>query len=98
VSEDTGERAGTGRWTLTPDDGGTLVRHNWDVRTTRWWMNLLAPIARPAFNWNHDQLMLDGGQSLARRLGAELQLPARPPQPAGAAGGPGGSFPPPSRW
>jgi uncharacterized protein YndB with AHSA1/START domain len=72
----TGELEGTGRWTLTPDDGGTLVRYNWDVRTTRWWMNLLAPVARPAFRWNHDQLMREGGQSLARRLGAELELPA----------------------
>ena len=71
-------------WTLTREDGGTLVRYNWDVRTTRWWMNLLAPIARPAFNWNHDQLMLDGGRSLARRLGVELQLPAQPRRAAGA--------------
>jgi hypothetical protein len=77
-SEATGELEGTGRWALAADDGGTLVRYNWDVRTTRWWMNLLAPIARPAFNWNHDQLMLEGGQSLARRLGVELELPDTP--------------------
>jgi hypothetical protein len=42
----TGELDGVGRWTLTPDDGGTLVRYDWDVRTTRWWMNLAAPVAR----------------------------------------------------
>jgi uncharacterized protein YndB with AHSA1/START domain len=71
----TGELEGTGRWMLTPDDGGTLVRYNWDVRTTRWWMSLLAPVARPAFRWNHDELMREGGESLARRLGARLQLP-----------------------
>jgi uncharacterized protein YndB with AHSA1/START domain len=84
----TGELEGTGRWMLTPDDGGTLVRYNWDVRTTRWWMNLLAPVARPAFRWNHDELMREGGESLARRLGAKLQLPdaeARRQQPARAA-------------
>jgi uncharacterized protein YndB with AHSA1/START domain len=84
----TGELEGTGRWMLTPDDGGTLVRYNWDVRTTRWWMNLLAPVARPAFRWNHDELMREGGESLARRLGARLQLPdaeARRQRPARAA-------------
>jgi uncharacterized protein YndB with AHSA1/START domain len=85
ASEATGELEGTGRWLLTPEDGGTLVRYNWDVRTTRWWMNLLAPIARPAFNWNHDQLMLEGGRSLARRLGVELQLLDEDRQPTRAA-------------
>jgi hypothetical protein len=87
-AEATGELAGTGRWTLTSADGGTLVRYTWDVRTTRWWMNLLAPVARPVFNWNHDQLMREGGQSLARRLGTDLALPnppSRPDRPVGAA-------------
>ena len=81
----TGELEGTGRWLLTREDGGTLVRYNWDVRTTRWWMNLLAPIARPAFNWNHDQLMAEGGRSLARRLGVALELPDEERRPARAA-------------
>jgi hypothetical protein len=31
----TGELDGVGRWTLTPVGGGTLVRYDWDVRTTR---------------------------------------------------------------
>ena len=51
-------------------------------------MNLLAPAARPVFRWNHDQLMREGGQSLARRLGVDVPLPDPPPQkhrPAGAA-------------
>jgi uncharacterized protein YndB with AHSA1/START domain len=83
-----GELDGTGRWTLTATDGGTLVRYDWDVRTTRRWMNLLAPVARPAFSWNHDQLMREGGQSLAHRLGADLaspDTPPRPPRPLAAA-------------
>jgi len=81
----TGELEGVGRWTLTPDDGGTLVRYDWDVRTTRWWMNLAAPVARPAFTWNHDALMQEAAESLARRLDAELELPnsgSRPRRPA----------------
>jgi len=77
----TGELEGTGRWTLTSADGGTLVRYDWDIRTTRPWMNLLAPVARPAFKWNHDALMREGGESLARCLGAELTFPDTPPRP-----------------
>jgi Polyketide cyclase / dehydrase and lipid transport len=83
----TGELDGVGRWTLTPDDGGTLVRYNWDVRTTRWWMNLAAPVARPVFTWNHDALMREAAEGLARRLDAELKLPdsgSRPGRPARA--------------
>jgi len=87
-AEATGELEGTGRWTLTSADGGTLVRYDWDVHTTKRWMNLLAPVARPVFNWNHDQLMRVGGESLARRLGTELAFSSawtRPRQPARAA-------------
>jgi hypothetical protein len=82
-----GELEGAGCWTLTPAGGGTQVRYTWDVRTTRWWMNLLAPAARPAFRWNHDQLMRAGGEGLARRLGTELAMgtelapPAARPRP-----------------
>lgn len=78
AAEATGELEGTGRWTLTAADGGTLVRYTWDIRTTRRWMNLLAPVARPVFSWNHDELMREGGQGLARRLGADLALPDVP--------------------
>ena len=85
----TGELDGVGRWTLTLDDGGTLVRYDWDVRTTRWWMNLAAPLARPMFAWNHDALMREAAQGLARRLDAELELPSAGPRsgrPARALG------------
>ncbi len=54
---------GTGRWKLTSADGGTLVRYDWDIRTTRRWMNLLAPVARPAFSWNHAELMREGARA-----------------------------------
>lgn len=87
-AEATGELRGTGRWTLTSAEGGTLVRYDSDIATTRWWMNLLAPLARPAFQWNHGELMREGGQSLARRLSADLVLPdttSRPHRPVQAA-------------
>ena len=81
-------RARNGSRPIISADGGTLVRYNWDIRTTRRWMNLLAPVARPVFSWTHDELMREGGQSLARRLGLDLASPDTPPQkhrPARAA-------------
>ncbi len=67
-----GELAGEGRWRLFERDGITAVLYEWNVRTTRPWMNALAPIARPAFRWNHDWVMARGGEGLARRIGARL--------------------------
>jgi hypothetical protein len=32
----------------------------------------VAPVARPAFQYNHDAVMRHGGEGLARRLGARL--------------------------
>lgn len=67
-----GELSGTGRWRLYEDAGTTAVLYEWDVQTTRARMNVLAPLARPVFKWNHDWIMRQGGVGLARRLGAEL--------------------------
>lgn len=68
----TGELEGTGTWRCEEDGGVTAVRYEWRVRTTRWWMNLLSPIARPLFAWNHDYVMRNGGEGLARLLSAKL--------------------------
>jgi uncharacterized protein YndB with AHSA1/START domain len=70
--EAVGELDGTGLWTLRAIPEGTEVRYDWRVKTTKAWMNLLAPIARPVFRWNHDVVMGWGGEGLARRLGARL--------------------------
>jgi uncharacterized protein YndB with AHSA1/START domain len=67
-----GELDGTGRWTLHERDGITAVLYQWDVATTKRWMNLVAPAARPVFAFNHDYVMRRGAEGLARRLGAEL--------------------------
>ncbi len=69
--EAVGELTGTGRWQLTHDAGVTHVRYDWNVRTTKPWMNLLAPVARPVFKWNHDVVMGWGADGLARKLGVE---------------------------
>jgi hypothetical protein len=67
-----GELAGIGRWRMFEQDGVTAVVYEWDVRTTAPWMNLLAPIARPFFAWNHDVVMGWGAEGLSRKLGAPL--------------------------
>ena len=67
-----GELQGVGRWRLFEEDGATAVLYEWNVSTTRSWMNLLAPIARPVFEWNHDWVMAHGGEGIARLLGCRL--------------------------
>jgi hypothetical protein len=69
--EAVGELTGTGRWRLAEREGITEVRYDWNVSTTKAWMNLLAPVARPLFKWNHDVVMNWGAEGLARRLGVE---------------------------
>lgn len=68
-----GELVGRGRWELTTERDRTRAVYHWQVATTRAWMNLLAPIARPLFKWNHDLVMAAGGAALARRLGTTLE-------------------------
>jgi uncharacterized protein YndB with AHSA1/START domain len=67
-----GELEGIGRWRLYEQDGVTAVVYEWNVATTKPWMNLLAPLLRPAFEWNHDWVMARGGEGIARLLGCEL--------------------------
>jgi hypothetical protein len=67
-----GELAGIGRWRLFEQGSVTAVIYEWNVHTTRAWMNLLAPIARPIFSTNHDYVMRNGGHGLAKRLGGSL--------------------------
>ncbi|MGH2922479.1 MAG: SRPBCC family protein [Solirubrobacterales bacterium] len=72
VGEASGELAGTGTWRLFEQGEVTAVSYDWNVRTTRAWMNALAPLARPLFKVNHDWVMRNGGDGLARLLGARL--------------------------
>ena len=66
-----GELEGRGDWTLVPDgDAATLVRYDWRIRTTRRWMNALAPVpfVRRIFVINHDFVMGRGLVGIRRRL------------------------------
>jgi uncharacterized protein YndB with AHSA1/START domain len=67
-----GELQGRGLWQLTTESNDTIVRYDWSVETTKRWMNLLSPIARPLFEWNHDVVMSWGAKGLAKRLGARV--------------------------
>jgi hypothetical protein len=68
----TGELEGEGRWRLFERDGVTAVLYQWDVRTSKRWMNLVGPALRQAFRWNHDAVMRNGGEGLARRVDGRL--------------------------
>lgn len=73
--EASGELAGTGRWRFFEQAGEmpvTAVLYEWDVRTTRAWMNLVAPIAKPIFRANHDWVMRNGATGVAGLLGCRL--------------------------
>ncbi|HEX8940403.1 MAG TPA: SRPBCC family protein [Candidatus Limnocylindrales bacterium] len=68
-----GDIAGRGRFLLQPRSDGTLyLAFAWLVATPKRWMSFLAPIARPAFGWNHDRMMRAFGVGLAAAAGAEL--------------------------
>jgi len=67
-----GELQGRGLWQLSAEGDDTVVRYDWNVETTKQWMNLLSPIARPLFEWNHNVVMSWGAQGLEQRLGATV--------------------------
>jgi uncharacterized protein YndB with AHSA1/START domain len=64
-----GQLGGRGLWQLEPNGAQkTRVRYDWTVKTTKPWMNILSPIARPMFRWNHDIIMGWGEDGLIRYL------------------------------
>ncbi|HJQ67665.1 MAG TPA: SRPBCC family protein [Blastocatellia bacterium] len=68
----TGELDGKGLWQLSREGNDTVARYDWKVQTTKQWMNLLAPLARPVFKWNHNVVMSWGAEGLASRLKASV--------------------------
>jgi uncharacterized protein YndB with AHSA1/START domain len=67
-----GDLEGIGRWHFTSEGAVSVVRYEWNVRSTRWWMNLIAPFARSMFIRNHGILMRQGAEGLADLLSAPL--------------------------
>lgn len=63
-----GELEGVGCWQFRHQDGITTAQYEWSVRTTKAWMNLLAPVTRPFFRWNHNVVMRWGEEGLRALL------------------------------
>lgn len=72
VADVYGDLEGEGRWDVAEEGGVTVLDCTWNVRTTKPMMNVLAPLLRPVFVWNHHRMMRRGGEGLARRVGASL--------------------------
>ncbi len=68
----TGDLAGIGHWRFSSLGQISVVHYEWHVHSKRWWMNLVAPVARAIFIRNHAQIMTQGGKALARLLKAPL--------------------------
>lgn len=67
-----GDLEGVGRWHFISEGTVSVVQYEWHVRSTRLWMNLIAPFARPMFIRNHGILMRQGAEGLARLLDVPL--------------------------
>ncbi len=67
-----GELEGQGVWTLSQKGSITHVQCIWKVNTNKQWMNAFAPLLRPAFVWNHNQVMNEGAKGISSSLGVKL--------------------------
>lgn len=65
-----GDLNGTGVWEFAERDGTTYATYTWSVSTSKPWMNLVAPVARPLFAHAHHVIMRWGEQGLWRVLTA----------------------------
>lgn len=69
-----GDLNGRGLWLLEADTAisGVVVTYRWDVHLNRTWMHLAAPLLRPAFAWNHFDVMRAGARGMACDIGCPL--------------------------
>ncbi len=63
-----GELEGSGIWQFFETGSGVRAQYDWRVITTKPWMDLFAPVARPFFKWNHDVIMRWGDEGLRKYL------------------------------
>jgi hypothetical protein len=63
-----GDLVGLMRWLFTPYAGGTYLVFEEEVRTGKQLLNVLAPLGKPFFAWNHRSMMRHGQQGLNRAL------------------------------
>jgi hypothetical protein len=67
-----GDLEGIGCWHFSHKGSISTVHFEWHVHSTKWWMNLAAPFARTLFIRNHNLIMTQGGEGLARLLKTSL--------------------------
>jgi hypothetical protein len=72
TGEATGDLEGTGIWTFEEINDITYVQYKWDVISTKKIVNLLSPVLKWFFNYNHNLLMHWGAKGLAKKLHAKL--------------------------
>ena len=65
-----GDLAGFSRWTITADGNSTLAVFEEEVEARKRLLRVLAPVARPAFTFNHSLMMKHGQAGLKARLAA----------------------------
>jgi uncharacterized protein YndB with AHSA1/START domain len=95
-----GELEGTWRWTLEPAGGGTKVTFEETVRTNRWILDLLGPVANRLFALNHRIAARKGAEGMRAYLarpgaGAEGAANLRQSAHSTLHGAPGNLPPPP---
>ncbi len=64
VGTTVGQLEGTGTWVFEYENGISTVKYYWVVKTNSVFMNLLAPVLKPVFEWNHDVVMRWGAEGL----------------------------------
>ena len=67
-----GELEGTGTWLFEQKNDVCFIQYDWVVFTNKAWMNYLAFLLRPAFQYNHNVVMRRGAEGLAKKLQAQL--------------------------
>ncbi|MGH2375144.1 MAG: SRPBCC family protein [bacterium] len=67
-----GDLNGSMHWTLASEGSGTRLHFEETVMTGKKLLNVLAPLFKPLFAWNHEIMMTHGEEGL-RRLFAQRQ-------------------------
>jgi hypothetical protein len=71
-----GDLVGQMRWLLTPYAGGTYLVFEEEVRTGKQLLNVLAPLGKPFFAWNHSGMMRHGEAGLRGALQRDAAIEA----------------------
>ena len=77
----TGDLEGTSSWTVSANGDGCSLVFEEEVEANKRLLRLLAPIARPAFTFNHSIMMRRGQAGLRKYLAALKRDPASPAEP-----------------